>query len=396
MPNYNLNNILRPGVLQEISPGLLLEFLRRYQAVFQQAAIALPASPTQEDIPYRDLTGFFGRMEPDAHPDLANALFYVNELIGNQNQEALVEACIEHQVATEEEDTSADLALRLWLSNPSLVERLHSEALVYSCQRFDYFRPETGSPGAFAQPPQTLLDQMASRLDDWFDRKKRGRGCRIYCYENSGIFRFLVLHGEPFARVPVFSEDDGSAIHFRPAKYDVLTYNPATGEIGVNTQLKGLRQEYLNVFGEYLFGDEEHFPDSLKYTLEPIARNGAASVETGTFCEYFDSIRLVELHVALGGMFNAVDVYKADDVIADCASRHRAIPATGLFKAKFSVKFAGEKRPRLITIQPPRTAKMTRESDSLVLENWLIQRGFILDTTTNAQTEEAGEGMGSA
>ena len=165
-----------------------------------------------------------------------------------------------------------------------------------------------------------------------------------------------------------------------------MIYNPATSEIGVNTRSKGLRQEYLNVFGERLFGATEHFPPALKYSLNPLFEHGQDSLALGRFSEFIEWVKLRELQVHLGGIYNAYDIYRADDVLADFELRQRSVPSQGLTKAKFAVKFIGERNPRLITIQPPLTSRMTRESDASVLESWLLQQGFIVSNPQSFRT----------
>lgn len=386
MANYSINHILRPGVLERINPELLLSFLVRHEEALNSSGITLPQEATQESIPYGALLDFFSNLQPDSNPGLADALFYVNEISANDGFDKLLEACEAHGVEVAEESTPEDLAIQLWLHDPAVLERLHSEALVYSCQRFDFYRPDEAPENAFTMPVQSTLDQIASDLDDWFDRKKRGRGSRVFCYENDGLFRFLVLHGEPYTRVPVFNDGESEALHYRPAKYDVLIYNPVTWEMGVNTRSKGLRQEYLSVFGDRLFGADDHFPPALKYSLLPLHERGQESLALGRFSEFFEWVKLRELHVDLGGIYNACDIHRADDVLADFELRRREVPGRGLVRAKFAVKFIGEKNPRLITVQPPLTSRMTRESDVSVLEAWLLQQGFIV---SNPQTSSA-------
>lgn len=393
MANYRINHILRPGVLERIDPELLLRFLRGYENALTSEGIVFPEEATQESIPYRALLGFFSNLQPDVHPKLAEALFYVNEISTTDSFDNLLEACESYGLAVKEDNTPEDLAIQLWLHNPSALERLHSETLVYSCQRFDFYRPDEAPPGDFKMPSSEVLQLISSDLDKWFDRKKRSRDCRVFCYENDGSFRFLVLYGEPYTRVPVFNEGESKAIHYRPAKHDVLIYNPATAEIGVNTRSKGLRQEYLNVFGERLFGSNEHFPAALKYSLNPLHEHGQASLALGRFTEFLEWVKLRELHVHLGGIYNAYDIYRADDVLADFELRQRTVPSQGLTRAKFAVKFIGERNPRLITIQPPLTSRMTRESDAVVLESWLLQQRFIVSTRQTATTRNDVETM---
>jgi hypothetical protein len=42
------------------------------------------------------------------------------------------------------------------------------------------------------------------------------------------------------------------------------------------------------------------------------------------------------------------------------------------------VKFVDCKTPRSVTIKPPNVAQYTRDSDAVILEEWMAQRGFIL------------------
>jgi len=42
---------------------------------------------------------------------------------------------------------------------------------------------------------------------------------------------FLVRHGEPFTRESIVKDGESSSVYYRPEKYDVLVYNPETGEI---------------------------------------------------------------------------------------------------------------------------------------------------------------------
>lgn len=376
MSSYKLNHILRPGTLEAISPALLLSFLSRYHDSLEIAGIHLPPEATEAAIPYNELQAFFSTLEPDAHEQLAEALFYVNETTGNEDCDKLIDACEALSVPTAANDTAADLAIRLWMHSPSSLERLHAQANVHKCQRFDFHRPQALSDAAFTMPSDIVLQQIASDMDEWFDRKRKGRGCRVFCYQHSQVYRFLVRRGDLYVRMQIHGTEDG-VIHYRPAKHDVLMYNAANGELGINTPSKGLRQEYLNAFGHRLFGSAEHFQPFLKYTLEPIATRGKEALTVGNFCEHIDWIHLVELHVHNGGPFNSSEILRADDVLAELESRDRAIPAGSLLRAKFSVKFVGQKRPRQFTLLPPTTSRMTREADAEVLEAWLQQQGFI-------------------
>ncbi len=370
MNEYNLNTIASPEVLAKIDESLLLEFLRRFETALNAADISISGQTR----PRLDaLRQFLLQFEPDTCPRLAEALYSVNEMARPECHDALIEACEELGLETSLTGTTADLAIRLWLKDPVMLERKHAEAWAYNNQRYDYYRPASVPPAPFTMPSQARLDRLAQDLDVWFERTRRGSGSRVFCYERTGKFYFLILRGDPHARVEVFGAET-SAIHFRPARYDVLIYDPATGEIGVNTQIKGLRQEYLIQFGAHLFGSPGHFPQSLKYDLTPLMRDGAASLHTAEFSHVIEWIKLVEVRFHRGGSQNASLIYQADDIFADLAERGEDLPVGRILSAKFDVKFCESRRARKLTITPPRTAKMSRDGDACLLEQWLPLR----------------------
>lgn len=42
---------------------------------------------------------------------------------------------------------------------------------------------------------------------------------------------FLVRHGEAFTRESIIKDGESSSVYYSPEKYDLLVYNPETGEI---------------------------------------------------------------------------------------------------------------------------------------------------------------------
>ena len=59
----------------------------------------------------------------------------------------------------------------------------------------------------------------------------------------------------------------------------MLIYDVETDEMGVNAGIKGERTLYLEVIGDVLFGDENYFDPSERFTLDPLREVGPASLE---------------------------------------------------------------------------------------------------------------------
>ena len=73
------------------------------------------------------------------------------------------------------------------------------------------------------------------------------------------------------------------------------------------------------------------------------------------------------------------EIHKARDLFAVFEHRNFHFQENHhLTKAVFSVKFASAKTPRSVTIKPSNMAKYDRDGDSVVIEEWLTKRGFIM------------------
>jgi hypothetical protein len=151
----------------------------------------------------------------------------------------------------------------------------------------------------------------------------------------------------------------------------------------------GEKKLYRQLFGKHLFDNENCFPGTAKYTLEPLRENGADALACGDI-EGIESIVLTEVHFAWGGAQGEVEIRKASDVFAALEARGRTMPEEArIIKAVFRVKFEDSKTPRSVKIRPSNIAEYTRDSDADLLERWLQLRGFIIN-------EEAGQHVAAA
>jgi hypothetical protein len=230
----------------------------------------------------------------------------------------------------------------------------------------------------FKRPSAKQLGALTEELDAWFDGKKRGRGAKvIMCERPDGIW-FLIRHGDPFKREESLVGIDVSSVCYRPLKYDVLVYAPQTRELRINARSKGEIQLYREKFGNYLFANEEIFPGTEKYTLNPLRDMGEDSLSLADI-EGIDWIKLQEVQFYFRGNPWEVVTRKSDDIFAMLTSRNKQFPAGGrIIRATFRVKFTDAKTPRSVVIKPPKIAQFTRDDDSVLVEQWLEARGFIV------------------
>jgi hypothetical protein len=104
--------------------------------------------------------------------------------------------------------------------------------------------------------------------------------------------------------------------------------------------------------------------------------------------EGMEWVVLKELHFYWGGQFREVEIRKADDLSAAFSLNDRKINENArLIKARFQVKFANARTPRMLTLRPNNIANFTRDGDSVIGEIWLAKRGFVLNVPAQDEAD---------
>ncbi|MBF0628231.1 MAG: hypothetical protein HQL91_08410 [Magnetococcales bacterium] len=289
------------------------------------------------------------------------------------------------------ESSPADIVVQVWLQDRGLLEEQHAEALLSRPRSFIYFSGKTKSH-KFIMPTEETLRTLEKSMDDWFADHRRGRGSKVFLFDQGGKVSMLIRHGLPTKREGSIKEGgESSSVHYRPEKHDVVVYDRKLNELAINADTKGEREMYVAKIGWHLFGDELFFPGEEKYTLDPLRTDGKASVACGDV-EGLEWIRLRSLSIHRGGKYIAMQVLKATDVFADMDEQNFVIhPSTRLVMAIFEVKFTNAKRPRSVTIRPANHAQYTRDEDAPLVEEWLGRRGFLI----GIEKDEANEDIAS-
>lgn len=390
MAAYRLRHFSNPATLRSIAPERLLAFLTPYRSFLAERGYELPPAEAEEEIEYQRLIDIFMSPSEVTPRELLDALFLVDEMSTHEGMDALIEAAGREGITLDDggENSPADIAIQVWLHDRNILERKHAEWCVVKPKLFEYYQANREEPPVCVLRPGGRLP-LERELDDWFEKKHRGRDSHVFVFRNGHELRFLVRHGEPFKREESLAGADVSSVCYRPLKYDVVVYDRQLGELRINARLVGEKKLYRQLFGKHLFGDENCFPGTAKYTLEPLREYGADSLACGDI-DGIESIVLTEVDFAFGGAQGEVEIRKAADVFAALEARGRNMPERArIIKAVFKVKFADSNTPRSVKIRPSNIAEYTRDSDAGLLEQWLQLRGFIIN-------EEAGQHVAPA
>jgi hypothetical protein len=343
--------------------------------------VTLPQSTTDGRLNYEELATVFITPDGNTPKELVDALYFVDEMATPDGMDALLAEAKQQELklARGSDHSPADIAVQIWLLNKDILERKHAEHYMAKVRSFEYYQMDRFRRPGFKRPSDKQLKALASDLDDWFEEKKRGRGTRIIMGEKDDGVWFLVRHGDPYKREESIDGGTTSSIYYRPLKPDVVVYSTHIGELRVNARSKGEKQLYRAKFGRHLFGDEDIFPGIKKYTLDPLREMGEDSLAPGNI-EGIDWIKLREFQLFFGGNPWEIVTHKSEDFFALLRSRNKPFPAGGrIIKATFQVKFSDAKTPRSVVIKPSNIAQFTRDDDSVLVEQWLEARGFIID-----------------
>jgi hypothetical protein len=380
MATYRLRHFSNPSTLSSIEPSRLLALLEPYRDFFELRGSALPALENANTLDTHMLVEVFLSPDVSTPRELLDALFLVDEMSTPEGMDLLLDEAARagHELESGDDHSPADVAVQVWLFDSDILERKHAEQFLFKPKSFEYFKTDRTNIPPFALPSATKRRAIETALDDWFEKKKRGRASRVFAYPKDDEVWFLVRHGQPFKREESLHGVEVESVCYRPLKYDVVVYNRTLHELRINAQLIGEKELYRQQFGSHLFDDPNFFSINKKYTLEPLREYGLASMACGDI-DGIESITLTEVHLLWGGAYREIEVRKATDLFAALESRGRELPShPTLIKAMLKVKFVDCKTPRSVTIKPPNVAQYTRDSDAVILEEWMAQRGFIL------------------
>ncbi|MBL0116544.1 MAG: hypothetical protein IPP45_14820 [Sphingomonadales bacterium] len=323
---------------------------------------------------------------------MVDALHYIDEMARDDAIDALLERAEDdgHTITVTEDSSSADAAIQVWQANPELLIEVHAETLALKQQSFMYYAGKKTNRRDLMKHTAQEDAAIQSKVDDWFAQKRRGRGSRVFFFKNDKKVWIVIRHGKPMQREGSHNEDGTTGIAFyRPQEHDVLVYDRKHDEMGVNCSSRPLREHYLEVMGDALFGDKYYFNTATKYTLAPLATLGANAL-TCHDVDGIDMVRLGEVQIPHGG---GLLIFKHNDVFAADSAFIKMVLLGSISRASFKVKFTKSKNPRTVNILPSSVARYTQKGDSTAVEEWLKKRGFDISEAVG-EDDDGDENLG--
>ena len=276
MATFNLRRFSKPGMLRQIDRKHLIAFLEPHAAYFSARGVELPPVQQEDGLDYNALSRVLLSPDNSTPDDLAEALYFVNEVSTQEGFEAVQTEIYgtEIDTAIEETATPADLAIQVWMKDKSIIERVIAELLPLNKRSFEYFKTVVTPLPVFTNPSTERISALENDLDEWFAKNRKGKYSKVTMFPKDDYIWIVVRHGSSFNRESVIESGKSKSQYFRPEKFDVLIYNPLIGEIRMHAITKGEKELYRKKFGKHLFGDENFFSQRSQFNLESVRTVG--------------------------------------------------------------------------------------------------------------------------
>ncbi|MBI5866930.1 MAG: hypothetical protein HZB43_01340 [candidate division Zixibacteria bacterium] len=386
MPTFNPRRFTEPGALRRFRRDRLSKFLSPYGEYLAKRGLELP-SGTHARIDYDTLSHILMTPNKDTPNELVEALYFVHEMATARMMDTLLAEVKRHHVSLRlgPKPTAADVALELWLCRPDLLQRKHAEQKLEKRRNFESFkgsRAPGNSPHRFSDHAQ--VSALQADLRAWFEKNLRGSWCKVIPYRDGLRTVYMVRHGDAMHREPSVAEDRPSVAIYRPELFDVLAYNAVPDELWINAE-DWIRDEYRRYFGLHLFGNEDYFPPSRRFTLEPLRRSGRASLVC-IDVSGIERVHLIEIEYGWTGAFPETVIRKSPDLFTIFEGGHPIPGNATLTGAKFKIQFTDSKKWRTVRVEIPNKAVFQRDDDARLVEVWLRKRGFIVTHRDKGQS----------
>ncbi len=367
----------QPDLLKRIRPENLLRLLEPHRTFLESKGFLLPTGGGDE-IDYLVLGGILAQPDEDMSSELVEALHLIGNFGGEEHFDEVLELAHWHGLPVDADATAADLATQVYLHDPQILERKEREHLFEKRKNFESYRASNPDDVLATEDLPADLAPLEQALDEYFQSKKRGAGCRMIRKDSDGEVRFLVQHGQVCKREPSRKGARSTCTFFRPEKTDVVIYDVRHNEMRINASNAPDFRKYRALFGRHLFGNDDKFVFAEKYTLEPLKRDGAAALSCRDV-PGIESVRLREVEYLWDGAFDHVEIHRADDLFKALALLSRKVEEEAhIRRAVFKVKLEGEKKVRTVTIKAGNKSGYNRGEEATLIEDWLRARGFVV------------------
>jgi hypothetical protein len=246
-------------------------------------------------------------------------------------------------------DSAADVALKVWLLDPGAIERIYTKFSIDSGRTMVCYRAPAGT--TITRPTKAICKSIAADLSVHFATLFSTPASQVMSFDEDSGQAFLIRHGDVVKRLGVINDEgEPDTRALRPLKHDVAFLIPGAFELQVSGRSEPIRELYRSVFSRHIFGKSSALKPAKRFTLEPL-RSGRGSLCAAEIAG-IESVTLREL--CLHRRFDSiVTVHRGDDVFREIeAHGHGYLNDFALTRARFSIRIRGRRRSLAVSVAP--------------------------------------------
>jgi hypothetical protein len=370
----------RPSLLRVASPSVLAQLLLPHQGFLAERDFNLQEFPTAPD-PARasiQLLSIVLNAGPQLPPDLVEALFICSEIAVEGVREDLTAACIRLGLNLPAETSAEDQAIQIWLRCKETARRLYVEQLPNKMRSFETYVAVTHRGLQKPNLSAETIERIRKSMEIFFVNAQHPPGLKLFSYQRGEHeVWFLIRRGGKYRNMAaITATGDSSVVGLFPEDFDLVMLNTKSEETRIHAGGVRATEAYRKTFGFEIYGRETHFEEFPCYSLAPLREKGPDAL-IATDCDEIRWVSLVELKVKtdLGKTtFSGPDVFRYLD-----EQKSRIEPGHEIVSAIFRFQFHEDRKPRRVTIKAGNSASYERDDDSVVIDEWLRRRGFVVD-----------------
>lgn len=385
MSTFNPRRFVNVEILRQVDQDRLIEFLHKYEAYLKSRGFSFEKNEDGE-IDFIKLVEILLKPTAGVDPELNDQLCLLHEVAETKRYDDLLRHAEEVGVTLSNKTTPADVALQIILVDPKRLLRMRAEIQISKLKTYIHYVSDAPPPEDFPAPEPADIERLRSVMDNFFEKKRGGKGCKIFFDPdpNGEKFHFLISHGMNYTREGTVENGKSSSVCFRPENHDVVILDVRNNRLAVynKSQGKAEREMYARAFSTTFFGDTDHFYQDSIFTLDPLRKGKDALVCSDI--EGIEEVKLVELHVKFKSKFNASCIMKSLDVFASMAEANQQLPENGNFiEAKLEFKMSGAQQRRNATVSPFGKTRYDRNQDGDKIEEFFKKREFMIADEPN-------------
>jgi len=356
--------------LKALDQGLRAKYFTKHNLTF-------PA-----DINFNDdsLDKFWETITEAKRVEIEEELHCINDT-ADQARDCLEQACREHNILKQDDETSETTAMRVFLKGDDAFALAFDAYLYYVLsEKLSHHKFQCGT----ANFGDGQFPQFKTAVEAYFKDCGKSDHCDIRHRQDGDKHILLIARGDFMRTHLVFDEKQGKPDikSFRPAKEDMLVYN-TTNKI-LSMSLSGRsdddKKKYLEMFGVAFLGltqiDDRTLNNSL-VDIDPIKKR------TFNFGgnEQIESVKLVEVNGKVGN--GGIRMILKSNDLANMQGYGIGKDGNAEFvsvKLKFFIKRDGKKsKGYVVDIWPPENSKIPQKKEKQIIETYLREQGVLLE-----------------